>query len=141
VLRASAALLVLAAPLAAQPASPACLFVATRPLARGAVLTADDIAPKGTGAARCTQRAAVIGSVTRRVINAGEVLREPAVTPQNAVAANEKVAVVWRDAGIEVRLTGTAMNAAPIGGRVTVHVDVRRRLEGTLVAPGLVQIK
>jgi flagellar basal body P-ring formation protein FlgA len=141
VLRRLAALLLLAAPLAAQPAKSSCVAVAARQLPRGQVLTVDDVAVQGNDAARCTPHAAVVGSVTRRVIAAGEVLREPAVAPPDLIAVNQPVNVVWRDAGIEVRLKGTAMNAAPAGGRVTVRIDVRRRLEGIALAPGLVQVQ
>ena len=140
------ALVVAVLPLGAQP-KPARVQVAARPLERGAVLTADDIAMQPLDSVRGPRvpspesRSPVVGWVTRRVIAAGEVLREPAVAPPNAIQSGDKVAVVWRDAGIEVRLNGTATNAAPLGGHVTVHVDVRRRLEGVVVAPGLVQIR
>ena len=129
-------------PLAAQPKA-SCTPVAARALARGLTLTADHIAAvdgKG-GSALCALRSALVGSQTRRLIAAGEPLREPAVAPPNVVAANAPVAVVYRDTGIEVRLKGVAQNAAPLGGRVTVHVDVRRRLDGVVVAPGVVLVK
>ena len=136
------ALVLVAAPLAAQPKA-SCTPVAARALVRGQTLTADDISmvdAKG-GSALCALRSALVGSQTRRMIAAGEPLREPAVAPPNVVAANAPVAVVYRDTGIEVRLKGVAQNAAPLGGRVTVHVDVRRRLDGVVVAPGVVLVK
>jgi flagellar basal body P-ring formation protein FlgA len=127
------ALLLVAAPSAAQPKA-SCTPVAARALTRGQTLSADDIA------AGCASPS-LVGSVTRRVIAAGEPLREPAVAPPNVIAPNDPVAVVYRDAGLEIRLKGVAANAAPLGGRVTVRVDVRRRLDGVAVAPGVVQVK
>jgi len=131
------ALFLATTPLAAQSATPC---VAAKPLARGVVLGEADIASKD-GSALCALRSALVGAVAQRVIAAGEVLRQPAVAPPVVITANQPVSVFWRDAGIEVRLKGTAMNAAPLGARVMVHVDVRRRLEGVAIAPGLVQIK
>jgi hypothetical protein len=37
-------------------------------------------------------------------------------------------------------MSGVAASAAPMGGRVKVRLDARRRLEGTVVAPGVVQL-
>jgi flagella basal body P-ring formation protein FlgA len=107
--------------------------VAARDLPRGHVLAAGDVrAPRG---------ASVVGWTTRRVIAAGEPLRAPAVAAPAAVRAGDRVAVVWRDAGIELRLAGTATHDAPVGGRVAVRVDARRRLEGTVAGPALVRIR
>jgi flagella basal body P-ring formation protein FlgA len=141
-LRLLGALSLFAAPLAAQPR--ACTPVAAHALGRGQTLTADDIASGGA----CAQRAALVGSVTRRVIAAGEVLREPAVAPPNVIEANQQVSVVYRDGGIELRLTGVAANAAPAGGRVTVRIagqpragQPSRSLDGVAVSAGLGQVK
>ena len=138
---AAVAALLGAAPLDAQP-NARCVPVAARALARGHVLTTDDIdgGTKG-GSALCRLPSALLGSVTRRVIAPGEPLRAPSIAPPNVVEAGQPVAVVWREPGIEVRLKGVAANAAAAGERVVVRVDVRRRLEGVAVAPGLVQLQ
>jgi len=107
---------------------------AARDLPRGHVLAADDVSPATP---------ALVGWTTRRVITAGEALREPGIArplAASAVTAGQRVAVLYRDAGVELRLAGTAASAAPIGGRVQVRLDARRRLEGTVVAPGVVQL-
>ena len=135
----SALLLTLAAPLAAQPAT-TCVPVAARALGRGHVLGADDIATRGNSAF-CAQRQGLVGSVTRRVVSAGEVLREPAVAPPNVIESGQPVTVVYQDGGVRLRVQGVAANAAPAGGRVTVRVDVRRRLEGTAESPGVVRVR
>jgi len=136
------ALALLSVPVAAQPAKPSCTLVAARVLARGQTLALDDIGvAEGGNVALCAQRSALVGSQTRRVINAGEILRAPAVAPPDLIAPNDPVTVVYRDAGIEIHVKGVAANAAPLGGRVTVRIDVRRRLDGVAVAPGVVQVK
>jgi flagella basal body P-ring formation protein FlgA len=108
--------------------------VAARDLPRGHVLAADDISPATPS---------LVGWTTRRVITAGQALREPAVArplAASAITAGQQVAVVWRDQGIQLRMSGVAASAAPIGARVKVRLDARRRLEGTVVAPGVVQL-
>jgi flagella basal body P-ring formation protein FlgA len=118
-------------------------YVAARTLARGAVIALEDVraidSPRGNP--RPAPRAPVVGWVTKRVIAPGEPLRAPSIAPPNVIESGQPVAVVWREPGIEVRLKGVAANAAALGDRVTVRVDVRRRLEGVAVAPGLVQIQ
>ena len=109
---------------------------AARPLARGESLAAADIvaAPGDTLASH------LVGWTTRRVIAAGEVLRAPAVTPPAAVRAGDHVAVVWQQAGVALRLAGTAAADAALGSHVAVRVDTRRRFEGTVTAPGVVTL-
>ena len=114
--------------------------VAARDLPRGHVLTAADVAPFTPS---------LVGWTTRRVITAGQPLREPAVArpaTASAVTPGQRVAVLFREAGIELRLAGVAAGAAPLGARVKVRIDPSsragqpRRLEGTVVAPGVVQL-
>jgi flagella basal body P-ring formation protein FlgA len=142
------------------PRQAAAAPVAARALARGVVLSADDIAAGGsTPSSLIADRSSLIGWTTRRVIAAGEPLRAPAVAPPGdaatavattgramagtggaAVRAGQKVAVVYRDGGVELRLGGVAAQDGAVGARVGVRLDARRRLEGTVVAPGVVRI-
>ena len=121
-------------------------YVAARPLTRGQVIASEDVktiggVPLGARSPSPAPRAPVVGWIARRVIAPGEPLRAPSIAPPNVIESGQPVAVVWREPGIEVRLKGVAANAAAMGDRVTVRVDVRRRLEGVAVAPGLVQIQ
>lgn len=107
---------------------------AARDLPRGHVLAAGDMSPATP---------AMVGWTTRRLITAGEPLREPAVVPPGAIAAvspGQRVAIVWRDAQVEVRLAGIAAGAASVGSTVGVRVDARRRFEGVVIAPGVVRV-
>ena len=131
--------------------------VAARALARGEVLTAADIAffadtvrevrerTRAAGAWGTTASAAPVGAgwVVRRAIAAGEPLRAPAVTPPDAVRYGQPVRVVYRESGLAITISGTAVADAPVGARVAVRVESAgraRRLEGTVLAPGLVQL-
>jgi flagellar basal body P-ring formation protein FlgA len=110
--------------------------MAARDLPRGAVLVAADIALPGPDSA-----GSPVGWVTRRVVAAGELLREPTIAPPPAVTAGERVQLLWQDGVLEVRLRGQAMGSAALGERVTVRVDARRRFEGVAVRSGVVRIE
>jgi flagella basal body P-ring formation protein FlgA len=56
------------------------------------------------------------------------------------VRAGEPVALVYQADGVTLRLAGTAATDAPVGGRVAVRVDTRRRFEGVVAGPGLVRL-
>jgi flagella basal body P-ring formation protein FlgA len=107
---------------------------AARALARGHTLAAADVDGPPAEAAR------LAGWTTRRVIAAGEVLRAPAVAAPAAVRAGQSVAVVYAADGVALRLHGTAAADAPVGGRVAVRIDMRRRMEGVVEAPGVVRL-
>ena len=116
--------------------------VATHAIARGAVLTADDVEYRDStvhNAPLDTNRVAP-GWVTRRVISAGEVLRAPAVEPPMVVSANQPVAVEWSDQNVRLTLRGIATRNAPVGSRVTVRMESGRRVEATVVGAGRVRI-
>lgn len=113
--------------------------VAARDLARGVVLGTDDIAFTGTRPANASGNERV-GWVTRRVIAAGEALRQPAVAPPELVRSGETVDVVWSDGSIEVRARGQATRSGGMGDRISVRIDQRRRLEGMVAGPGLVHL-
>jgi flagellar basal body P-ring formation protein FlgA len=117
------------------------LPVAARDLPRGIALAPSDIRYE-TGREPVPPGTDRIGAgwITRRVISAGEVLREPAVGRPQLVRAGEPVELLWKQGTIELRVRGTAMGAAAEGERVTVRIDTRRRMDGVAVAPGLVHI-
>lgn len=118
--------------------------VAARDLARGEVLAQTDIrhlAFPDDEVPRDDAPASVLGWTTRRVISAGEPLRPPAVSPPDLVRAGETVQAVYRGRTIVLRVTGTAAGSAAMGERVLVRVDARRRLEGVVIGPGLVQLE
>jgi flagella basal body P-ring formation protein FlgA len=112
--------------------------LAAREIMRGTVLTDQDVTypagveRDGTGAP--------VGWVARRVIAAGEPLREPAVAQPDLVHVGDVVQAVFSAGGLEIRLIGRAMGAARAGEMVMVRVDMHRRFEGVVVGPRLVNI-
>ena len=117
--------------------------VATHQIARGATLTGDDMELRDSTmrpGAFVDSTVVAPGWVTRRIINAGEILRSPAVEPPNLVTANQPVAVEWIDQNIHLTPRGTATRNAAIGTRVTVRMDSGRRIDGTVVGAGRVRI-
>jgi flagella basal body P-ring formation protein FlgA len=117
------------------------MAIASRALARGTVITVDDIIYKDSTvrAAGDSSRVAP-GWVTRRMIAAGELLRAPAVEPPNVVLANQTVDVEWKDQNVALTLRGIVTRSAAIGDRVTVRTESGRRFEGTVIASGRVRI-
>ena len=114
--------------------------VAARDLPRGAVLAAEDIAAAPLPAGRAPVPVARPGWTTRRTIVAGEPLVAPTVSPPDLVEAGQTVQAVWRRGAIELRVAGRATGSAALGERVLVRIDARRRVQGVVVGPALVQI-
>ncbi|MCU0648095.1 MAG: flagellar basal body P-ring formation chaperone FlgA [Gemmatimonadaceae bacterium] len=123
-------------------------LIATRALARGDTVRTDMVAERDTvlwgrptNARTSIARTPTIGWIARRVIAAGERLAEPAVAPAPAITTGDPVRAVFRDGSLALALRGTATNTAEVGQRVTVRIDMRRRLDGIAVAPGVVALR
>jgi len=114
------------------------VVVATRRLPRGTVLTARDLAPARRpvgGVLRTTYTPAAPGWVARRVIQAGEVLRTPAVAPAPLVAAGSAVRFTLQHDGLSLTLDGTAPVAGALGDTIPVRLGARRQLRGVVTGP------
>ncbi len=116
-------------------------LVATRRLARGTVLTARDmartrLAVRGRGAARLAPVS--VGWVARRVIQAGEVLRPPAVAPAPLVAAGQPVQFTYGHDRLELTLDGVAPVNGALGDTIPVRLGARRRVVGVVTGPARV---
>ena len=131
--------------------------VAARAIPRGTTLTAEDIAyasaatpaqhtlPHGVATLESPNRAAesndlLIGWMTRRMITAGELLRAPAIEAPVVVKSGDDVEVLWRQGGIAVTAHGRATRSAATGDRIVVRLSAQRTIEGSVVAPGRVQV-
>jgi flagella basal body P-ring formation protein FlgA len=126
-------------PAVAQDPAGATVPVAARIIPRGRVLSADDIADIPAGPAeRPAARRPAAGWVARRLIAAGEPLREPSVSPPVHLLPGDTVEAVRTTNGLTLALKATALQGAAIGDRVAVRVDARRRFVGTLAGPRLV---
>ncbi|MCC6316095.1 MAG: flagellar basal body P-ring formation protein FlgA [Gemmatimonadaceae bacterium] len=121
----------------AQGAAPSeqVVAVATRRLARGTVLTTADFTIT-RAMVRGVDSLARAGWVTRRVIEAGEVLRRPAVAPRPMVVAGQPVLFVMEEPGLRLTLDGRAVGAGELGDQVAVRLGANRTVEGTVTGAG-----
>lgn len=81
-----------------------------------------------------------VGWVTRRLVNAGEPLREPTVGKPIVVKHGEPVEVVYGRGAVLLRVRGTAVGSASVGERVGVRMDNGRRIDGVAAGAALVRI-
>lgn len=112
--------------------------VAARPLARGAVLTADDIAVRRVARdGRLARRPTAVqpGWIVRRVMRAGEVLRAPAVAAAPLVAAGQAVQYTVQQDGLALTLDGIAPVSGSLGDTIPVRLGARRRVTGIVAGP------
>jgi flagella basal body P-ring formation protein FlgA len=140
-----AAALALTARLAGAQAetAPRRVAVATRAIARGAVLTAGDFAVRDTvirGAISTDTNTIAAGWVTRRSIAAGEILHAPAVEAPAVVLANSAVQVEFADHNVSLTVRGIAARSGALGERVPVRTELGKRIDAVVVAPGRVRI-
>ncbi|MEO6445737.1 MAG: flagellar basal body P-ring formation chaperone FlgA [Gemmatimonadaceae bacterium] len=148
VMQAVAVLFSGAAPLHAQSESSLSLAgptqlvpVATRRLPRGTVLRESDMTVARValrGPASAQPAAVTAGWVTRRVVLAGEVLREPAVAPAPLVAAGQRVQFTYMQNGLQLTFDGVAMAAGSLGDAVAVRLGAKRRVTGLVSGPARV---
>jgi len=126
------------------PAATRRVAVAMHVLPRGTVLTADDFQMRDTSTRGFVSMPDTIavkpGWVTRRTIEAGEILRAPAVEAPAVVNANSPVSVEFADQNVRLTIRGVAARNGAIGDRVPVRTEMGKRIEATVVAPGRVRI-
>lgn len=120
--------------------------VASRTILRGQQLSTDDVALRRTvewGASdddASTSLAAIVGTESRRLLREGEPVRTTDVAWPPVIRAGEQVtAEVVRD-GVRLALLGTALQSAPLGGRVAIRLDRGRRLAGVATGRNLVRL-
>ena len=112
--------------------------IATRRLPRGTVLTERDMT-----VARVAHRSAAVsgpinvaaGWITRRVVQAGEALRAPAIGPAPLVRAGQTVEFIYMQDGLRLSLHGVAVVSAALGDVVDVRLGVKRRVTGIVSGP------
>ena len=124
------------------------VVVTTRPLTRLAVLGPDDLAVVEReisllpgGFYRSPQ--ALYGTLTGRVIGAGEVLTPNLIQVPPLIRRGQQVTVVARHGGLEVRQSGTALADGGLEQRIRVTTGAggaARPVEGVVRAADLVEV-
>ena len=121
--------------------------VLKRPLARGAVIGADDVKMirRELGALNgnyVSDMADVIGMVTRRPVGAESIISPSMITAPEVVKRGERVSIVARSGTFTVRGNGTALGNGSLGEVVRVRNSrSKRTVEGVVAAPGVVEVR
>lgn len=122
------------------------VLVVTRALARDAIVGTADLALERRDLGSLyggylSDPAQAVGMVLRRSLAPGAALEPAALAPQELVRRGQRVMLVSRGAGIEVRAEGEALADGARGEWIQVrNATSKRVVEGTVVEPGVVQV-
>ena len=121
--------------------------VAAHTVPRGAALTSDDLRSDSLpvwglrdSSTTMIPIAALVGSETRRVLREGEPVRQADVVQAPVVRVGDTITAEYMRDGVKLALVGTALQNAPLGGRVAIRLDRGRRLAGIAVGRNTVRL-
>ncbi len=120
--------------------------VVTRPLGRGDVIKAGDVVierrPKNEFSNEPPARAAeVVGQAARRVVRAGQPLRNADLMKPEIVLKNDTVMIYYEVPGIVLTMRGKALESGAEGDLVSVlNVNSKRTIQGVVTGPGRVTV-
>jgi flagellar basal body P-ring formation protein FlgA len=120
--------------------------VATRPLLKGAVLTANDVQLakiNGTSVGRDSVENVgdIVGRSLIKDIGQGEMFKASAVVVPPVIAAGTRVTIVFRQNRLEVTASGIALENGGIGQDIKVRNDSSKKVVvGKVVEAGLVMV-
>jgi flagella basal body P-ring formation protein FlgA len=120
--------------------------VLTRPLGRGDVVRAPDVAierrPKAeTRSDVSSSVSGLVGLAARRALRAGEVLRTGDLQKPELVQRNDNVTLVYEAPGLVLTMRGKALDSGAVGDTVSVlNVQSKRTVQGTVSGPGQVSV-
>lgn len=120
--------------------------VLTRPLARGDVIGASDVArerrPRSTVAAGSLDRAdRIVGQAARRPMEAGQTMRAGDLMKPELVRQNEPVIITYEMPGLLLSLRGKALESGADGDVVNVlNIQSKRTVQATVAGPGRVNL-
>ena len=121
--------------------------VTTRPLERGAVISAADIKMVEHDLAalklgHIADRRQAIGMVVKQRVGAGSVITPNMVETPRLVRRGERVTIVARSSGIEIQATGTALADGAQGDLIKVRNSSSRKIvEAVVMKPGVVNVR
>lgn len=123
------------------------VLVVTRQVARGTILKATDIRVETRDLGRLTSgyitlAADAIGKRLARSLGPGSVLRPASLRKPMLVKRGNRVTLLLRSPGMELRATGKALADGAIGDTVAVrNPKSGKRVEGIVSAPGIITIR
>jgi len=118
--------------------------VASRPLAKGAILGAGDIQLQRINNVSVSRDSVenigdLVGRTLTREIGQGEVFRSNSVVVTPVVTAGSRVSVVFRQNRLEVSASGVALENGGKGQEIRVRNDTSKKiLSGRVEGPGIV---
>lgn len=121
--------------------------VAVRMVARGTVLSADDVAAHRATVwgmpdahASTASTTPLVGAAVRRAIMKGEAIRASDMTGAPVVFAGDTVTADIMRNGVRLALVGTALHNAALGARVSIRLDRGRRFAGIATGRNTVRL-
>ena len=123
------------------------VLVAAKPLQRGKILTNDDLKLVSKDLSELSRgyiedRQLLLGMQVKQHTPAGKALTPAMMKKPRVVEKGQRVTMVVKAVGMEVRMAGKALVPGAIGDRVRVHnLTSKQTLEGTVTAPGEVRIE
>ncbi|WP_181707495.1 flagellar basal body P-ring formation chaperone FlgA [Chthonobacter rhizosphaerae] len=122
------------------------LPVVTRPLARGAILSAADVTLERVDRRRVARGALTdldqaVGMAARRPLRAGDTLAANDLDSPRLVSRNELVTLLYQKPGLTLSARGRALSDGASGSLVSVlNEQSKRVVQGVVTAPGVVQV-
>jgi flagella basal body P-ring formation protein FlgA len=121
--------------------------VASRPLSVGNVVNPTDLVMARLDMTRIPRDVAaqsewVVGHTIKRGIGVGDLFRAPDLSLPFDVTAGSSVTLRFSGRGFKATASGSALEAGRVGGAIRVRNESSKRIvEGTVVEPGLVEVR
>jgi flagella basal body P-ring formation protein FlgA len=123
------------------------VFISSRPLTKGTVLTADDFYAVKQKSSKLPV-AAVLGrndvekKILKNNIGQGVIIRADHLTNQLSIKRGQKVDVLVEGANVVISTHGILKNDTVVGGAARVLCDVsKKEVSGVLISPNTVRVK
>ena len=122
------------------------VLVATRPLARGAVIKEADVRLEtrdmaALPVAPLTESSQAVGKLAKRVLGIGTVISVNELQVPRLVRRGDRITILAAESGIEIRANGEALMDGAEGDRIRVRNSLTDKvIQATVMAAGLVQV-
>lgn len=117
-----------------------------RPLVRGSILQAGDLELRqqplnGLTANQLHSLEGLDGMEVTRALAAGQALNLNSLRARALIERGQEVVILAREAGIEVRMSGTALASGSFGERIPVrNLSSGKTIEAAVIEPGMVAV-
>lgn len=114
------------------------VWVTTTPLSRGMIIKADHVAIERRDMSNrfseyMRHQQSPLGLVTKRALRAGDVITQSALVKQIAIKRGQKVQIIAKKNGLEIRSNAVAVTNGAMGERIRVrNSSTKKEMEGVL---------